>query len=404
MPTPYRRACGHCIRSKRRCDLAVPRCHRCEVRSLDCHYQNANPGPENEDPGHVDHRAIPIFEDYSQLTQDSLLNPVVSGGDIDMAMDILSANSPIPLPDSTEWWDEMANIEQLAVPDRLEINSTPSNRVLSGQKYQQRIIYALQRLKLLPSLFAMNGKNIFIHKNLYDAQIPEVLGDIMTLCALYDTKSEANEDMVYRIIGQKSQRLQDGFDVHAPALEFLASIQALILIQIIRLFDGDIRQRAEAERTQSVLLAYIRVLQHKMQAIGDSWRTELISQKETADAWNSWLYAESVRRTVIIGHMLDGLYCFLKQGWDESHDSFMLLSFFAQKDLWDASSKYQWEMAVNQKNACPIHFASWDVSIQDVSPGDLDDLGMMMTALMKGVDHCRYWVGPQLLDKFGLQP
>ncbi|KAJ6160825.1 hypothetical protein N7470_004221 [Penicillium chermesinum] len=403
MPTPYRRACGHCIKSKRRCDLAVPRCHRCQVRSLDCQYQHANTSHASRE-GYVNPSSLSVGNVSSQPAHGSLNLRVET---LHMAVD-LSTDFPVPLPEPTlEWWNTTPSIELPAPNEQqveLESHSTYYERKLLGRKYQQRIYYATQRLKLFPSTFATSGRTIFIHPSLYDAHLPEVLGDTMALCALYATKSDANQEMVYRIIGQRAHRLVDEFDWLATPLEYLASIQALGLIQIIRLFDGDIRQRADGERAQPTFMNGIRGLQHKMQGIEDGWRTELISQPEDADAWGSWLYAESVRRTVIFGHILDTLYYFLRDGWHNSHEEFFLLSFFGQRSLWAASSKFHWGTTLEETNACPLRFYSWDRSIAAVRPEDLDELGILMTALMKGVDHCRDWIGPDMLEQFGLQP
>lgn len=403
MPTPYRKACDKCIKSKRRCDLAVPACSRCSLRSLDCHYGNAVAAPSGNGQQDTGLSSTPILHDESLAVSDPNFDSAASRQNFNIASEILNSDSPFPMPESNDWWDPVAVMEQLSVPDQLEINNTPQKKVLMGQKYQQRIIYATRRLKLLPNSFANNGGTFFIHPNLYDSGIPQTLGDTMALCALYSTKSSSNEEMVYRIVSQHAHRTVDGLDWLASPIDFLASAQALALIQLIRLFDGDIRQRSEAETIEPTFMSYIRSLQHKMQPIGDGWQNELMSQKNRVDGWENWLYAESVRRTVIFGNMLDGLYCFLKHGWDTSHDDFLHLSFFAQKAFWGASSKFQWEMALDENNACPLRFSSWDADIINIRVDDMEELGMLMTALMKGVDHCRYWIGPQKLEQFGLQ-
>lgn len=380
--------------------MALPKCYRCQVRSLDCRYQTlVSTRILHTDQESAREDVLAPSTDCNELPLDSTVIDSPPKDDFGMSTDL---SLPLPYQD-LDWWDAMANIGSFAVPDHLEVNDAPSRSVMSGQKYQQRIVYAVQRVKLLPVLFATTGQTIFIHHGLYNTYLPSTLGDTMALCALYNRKSEANQSTVYRIISQHACRLLDGLDwLGSSPLDFLASVQALTLLQIIRLFDGDIRQRADAERAQPVLVNNIKLLQQRMQMIGDDWRHEL-TQGNRPDGWNEWLYAESLRRTVVVGFTLQGLYCFLKNGWDDSHHEFDQLSFYGQRALWLATSKFHWQAAIDNKNALPVRFSSWDTDVTNASHDDFDDLGVIMMALIKGVDHCCQWVGIQSLESFGLQ-
>jgi hypothetical protein len=65
-------------------------------------------------------------------------------------------------------------------------------------------------------------------------------------------KTPANSDVIYRSI---EHRIQDVIRTPIPANPFdlLARVHALLLYQIIRLFDGDIRARVSAEATRPAL-------------------------------------------------------------------------------------------------------------------------------------------------------
>ncbi|KAJ5681779.1 uncharacterized protein N7477_001719 [Penicillium maclennaniae] len=177
--------------------------------------------------------------------------------------------------------------------------------------------------------------------------------------------------MIHQIITQKVRSLLTNYkQPDLSALDQLASVQSLALFQIICLFDGDIRMRADAEPIEPTFSNWIAQLRLR-----------------------SWIFAESVRRTVIIGFTIQGLYCFLKNGWDNSHRQFESLSFFAQKALWAAHSEYQWRSALGTHSPLPVRFSKWDTDITAASPLETDDLAMLMMVLIRGGDHCSFWVG-----------
>ncbi|OJJ78475.1 Zn(II)2Cys6 transcription factor domain-containing protein [Aspergillus glaucus CBS 516.65] len=377
MPPPYRKACVHCVRSKRRCDLSLPRCFRCRVRALECLYQN-NP---------------------SIIFSNQLADPGIGaeqGSSLDSGHQAESSDFSVPpFPDyDLDWQEVMENIEFFSVPDQLAPNASPSQSVLAGEIYQERIIYAVKRLRDLPKVFATHGQTSFIHRSLYDNRIPVMIQDAMGVCALYQAKNETTQAMIHQIITQKVHSLlvnhkQPGLS----ALDQLASVQSLALFQIICLFDGDIRMRADAERIEPTFLDWITQLRLRVQGLDTDCEILCPSSDGNNGQWQSWIFAESVRRTVIIGFTIQGLYCFLKNGWDNSHHEFESLSFFAQKVLWAAHSEYQWRSALITHSPLPLRFSMWDTDITAASPLDIDDLSMLMMVLIKGVDQCSFWVG-----------
>jgi len=395
-----------CVRSKRRCDLALPCCYRCRVRSLDCCYQS-------------DKSSAPVHEEVD--IQDPLPWLVSNGGRLSESgqaqqtatepyTDECEDQSLPSFPDyNLDWPDVMGEIESFLVSDQIRPNDSPDNGVLAGEIYQGRIIYAVKRIKSYPSLFVSKGSTPFIHWNLYAEQIPLAIQDALGCCALYDRKSELNQNLVYRTINQKASLLvAESLKPWSSPTEQLAALQALILYQIICLFDGDIRLRADAEKADSILTSWTQQLKRRMQPVNaallDDLTTALSSGEMTGNSWQSWIFAESLRRTVIISYTLQGLYSFLKNGWDNSHHEFQNLSFYAQTELWLAPSDYAWRSAMRERRKLPVCFSTWDVDIIDAAPSDMEDLGIMMMALIKGVDQCSHWIGHQNFERFGLEP
>lgn len=247
-----------------------------------------------------------------------------------------------PFPDyNLDWQDVMENIQDFSVPDQIRDHDSPRKSVLAGEICQDRVIYAVKWLKSLPRRFVVEGQIPFIHKSLYGLHPPHAIQDILGACALYIQKNEANEGLVYRNLTQQADRLVENY-ANSSALEQLAAVQSLALLQIIRFFDGDIRQRADAERTESLFLQWIHQLQHRLK--------ESDGMSQIDDSWQSWLLSESLRRTIIMGYTLQGFYCFLKNGWDDSHHEFNKVILLCAKGTLDCSIRV------------PMAISSWETS------------------------------------------
>jgi hypothetical protein len=320
------------------------------------------------------------------------------------------SESLAPFPDyELDWADVMENIDRFLIPDHVERNDSPSKSVAAGDIYQERIVYSVKRIKSYPSLFVRQGHTPFIHSSLFRDTLPQTIQDVLGACALYGEKRETNQPLVFGVISAAADRLLRDYPlVGLAAMEQLAAVQGLVLYQIIRLFDGDIRQRADAENALPTLQDWTRQLQGRMQRIGDSSSSADSSDPTSSasslvtDSWRNWVFAESLRRTVIVSYTVQGLYSFLKNGWEREYRELAKSSFYAQKALWVAPSEYYWQTALKEHYALPIQFRSWDLDMTDAKPSDMEDLGILLMVLMKGVDYCSQWVGPENLEKFGL--
>lgn len=338
---------------------------------------------------------IPIA-DSQPNPQDSLPN---------INFDVIGA-SLATFPDyDLDWPEVMGNIDDYMVPDNLRPAYSPSTSIVADDIYQERVIYLVKKLKSYPNLFVTQGSTAFIHFKLYSEGIPTAIGDALGICALYGQKNEKNEYLVFRTIGQKAKSLVEISNPQTPSvLEQLASVQALIFYQIIRLFDGDIRQRADAERTNSLLWQWTQQLKVHLSQITIPSRTENIisSTDPKSYAWRTWVLAESLRRTILVSFLLQGLYCYLKHGWNKVHFEIKNLSFYGQQALWNAHSEYSWKLALSECSPLFLHLNTWDADMQNAKPSDMDDLGVLMMTVTNGVDGTRGWLGEGYRERFGL--
>ncbi|KAF5676711.1 RAS small monomeric GTPase [Fusarium circinatum] len=380
--------------------MAVPKCYRCRVRSIECLYPRPSTrralAQSSKDLPQESARAT-LNESRTESQNASTLSYITS--------DVDNLALP-PFPDyDLDWQEAMTNLNNFLVPVLLNPHDTAEKNVLAGEKYQRRIVYTIERFKSYPKQLVLHGQIPFIHRRIVEKYLPPPLTRTLAICALYQTKCETNQQLVYSTIQQHADELIDLIQLADSDVDLLSSVQAFILLQILRLLDGDIRQRANAENMKTFFVNSIRRLQQRMISVEESTQI-LSSQLRTpgSDTWVSWCLTESLRRTIIIGYSLHGLYSFLRNGWDDAHHEFPALSFFGQRALWSSTSRFEWESAVANCHTLPIRFAHWELDMATAKPEDMDELGVIMMALTMGMDDCCRWVGDDLLEKFDLKP
>jgi hypothetical protein len=361
MAPPLRKSCLNCVKAKRRCDLAFPQCQRCATKNLACNHpglENAlsDPNP-NPGQGQIDQS----FSDQDWLLDNDLvMGNSALGPDGQTLMESTWLATLTSGPNSTLdiQWPSVTNVSlsnglQAASPstdiDEI-VNSASSNfgvpgdnRIITGAIYYERTRFVSRLFKSYPETFYKRGQTPFIHRHLYEGYTPTVIQDVLSSCALYCGKTEQNESLIFRDISRKALDLVNTQTPFLTPMDLLASTQALLLYQVIRLFDGDIRQRADAEAHESILVSWTQQLQ------GRTEQLPLITNGSTSSSsvdsvavstWNDWIFEESCRRTVLTSYILQGTYSFLKFGWDDVAPKVAMLSFTAQAALWDAPSEF----------------------------------------------------------------
>ncbi|OKL57593.1 hypothetical protein UA08_06953 [Talaromyces atroroseus] len=392
MPAPFRRSCTNCAKSKRRCNLRRPRCFRCQVRSLECNYQSPPPTASSAAAAAQNSPQYAVFDSTApEVNPQGSLPPI--------ELDISLATFP---DYDLDWADVMSNIDDYMVPDDLRPAYSPSTSVVPGDIYQERVIYLVKRFKSYLNIFVTRGSTAFVHCKLFSEYTPTAIEDVLGICAFYGHKNKDNEYLIFRSISQKVLSLVRLFDPQRlSVLDQLASVQALIFYQIIRLFDGDIRQRADAERTDRVLWEWTQQLK-----VGLTQSSMLQGTNDTDPrnyTWRAWIQAESLRRTILVSLLLQGLYSYLKHGWNKVHFEIKELSFCGQRALWEARSEYSWKTALGGYSPLFLNLSTWDADMQNAKPSDVDDLAVLMMTVTNGVDKTCDWLGEEYIETFDLQ-
>ena len=283
-----------------------------------------------------------------------------------------------------------AHLTTLTDADSDELEEKPPCGYIPYEEIQA----ALHHFKTWPEKWVKEGKAPFIHPRLYTTTgMPRPLQDAYAACAIYSTKTDQNEFVAFTVIESKANDI-----LHSPeqpdwtTMDLLAAVQALLIYQFIRLLDGDIRQRASAEKAEKTLQAWTEQLKATT-AEAQAYTTS------TAPSWQSWALGESIRRTITMSFFLRGAYSLKKEGFCTFGDDVSANSFTAQRRLWEARSPLEWERIKQAYNPHWVPKMDFDRVIQESTREELDDFGVVLMTTYKGQDVVDHWLATTQLKQ-----
>jgi hypothetical protein len=308
-----KKSCYACVKSKRRCDLGYPFCKRCFVKGIDCQYPGASPR-ESSKGGSVPAEVVirqttpdltePSATVVSSTTDDFLnFDAIASATNVDPLLfqsddSSGSSSSPESFPDLhvlNDWGWRVPTIPQRPQP-QLTRMLMPEYEVPSWLNEAQ-VSYIIRGMCSFIPAMAYAGSTAFLHKNLYQAHEPQAYQDCVAISALYLTKTNRNQHILANSMNAKVANLvTESATWTLP--QHLAAVQALIIYQIIRLYDLDLNLQAQAAKQNSLLELWSATL----------WKRAFTDPQSFPSSYASWVFHESLRRTVMIS-------VFVRCGW-----------------------------------------------------------------------------------------
>ncbi|KAH8883168.1 hypothetical protein GQ53DRAFT_753069 [Thozetella sp. PMI_491] len=416
LSTSRHKSCLVCIQTKRRCDRTLPRCQRCVARGSECQYIGRNRHrPQRSTDSDVD-QSVPVSKPLVgqpssnwQLQQYHVEPTSLLTTWPDSAL-FEFHNHPFNLgvmpDDNTFIFDGIQDNVAQQVPSGADPNIIRATT--SDARLQARVEFVAKRLATIPRTFVEQGQTMFIHRMQFQQRCSPALQDAMSACALYCMKGVANQTLVLQNLEHRCQQLIASTNAALTSkIDLLAALQALLLYQIMRLFDGDIRLRAHAEADEPIVSLWASQLRARTcneaqatLAAPGSTGTSIVTIDCESD-WQSWLVDESIRRTVITTLILKGVYSFLKFGYDCPTER--RVYFTAQAALWGAQSDIGWRRAQEEKERLEIPVTHWEEAIAKAKPMDLEELGVLIMTMLWGPEATRTWLGQDFTIKHGLE-
>lgn len=300
MPSPQRvpltKACDPCIKSKRKCNRGLPRCQRCTKLDLPCWYKNA---PMMTTLGRsfapkttavISTRGQPQKD--PSLTSDST-SPTVPCSNHYSYESSVSGSSPLVISVLEAASLSLSGM-RLGPPDVVMTWDGPT------------MAYLTNHLRSFTRMFARGGGTPFIHPELYRSGFPHQLHNIFTLCCSH---AEANQDkhlIVSQTISSAANTLVNSISSVHAFISILELLQSLILLQIITLLYPVTRQIlcSQAESRMPLLASLTKKL----------FRSVPAYLPASISPYQAWILGESVRRTIHVAHMVQGVYSVMSRG------------------------------------------------------------------------------------------
>ncbi|KAI3332201.1 hypothetical protein HD806DRAFT_518988 [Xylariaceae sp. AK1471] len=446
--TAWRRACVTCTKAKRQCTKQVPRCRRCLDKGLPCTYlpprrPHLSAAAENDETlVYHDSTALPIEEglvtgsanaanlldvsgDFSfsflQMTEtelESLQLPTDAGPSGGLPQTMALSDALVSLRDAF-WF--------LAPESWAAEFHEPASSTLETERSMKQYIEHVQSWM---RKWVTEGHSPLHHRELYSFHMPRHIQDAYTAMNMYMGKTRGTEATVYRILEDRvSQLLQDqavkaslssGGEDRMSIFDRLSRVQALLCYQIIRLFDGDICMRAQAEALIPTLFLWNKEMLETVKDNLDHPECFLVSSpfdpslqfnapstKERPSAfsskvvWRAWILAESVRRTWQVTNVVQEIYQFFKRRWAECPGR---LPSTMRRTLWDAPSAYLWTKELEGgKDPLLVPMARLEAIFAHTTPAEVDDFNMALFAIY-GIEEADQWLEEMRNNKPQLLP
>lgn len=208
------------------------------------------------------------------------------------------------------------------------------------------------------------------------------------------TKNEINAPVLMSIFDSRSNDLLSSPPPTKP-LELLARIHALILYLIMRLFDGNTRSQPSSQCLFDVLETSVQSLLSSIHPPDPSEILELlsVSMDPVISFWNSWIFQESARRTVMMAFYFVSIHNFVQGRPAPVCDGKLglELAWYQSAHLWNAQSAFDFAVAWTEKLHFIVYNADFSGLLQDAKPDDVDLFGRMLLVTKFGIDETKAW-------------
>lgn len=258
---------------------------------------------------------------------------------------------------------------------------------------KSRIGWSVNELKLVPKMVVEQNGTPWQHPMLYEDYMPRSLQDAHAACALHIARNGTNDEFITRFIIDRIQELL-GSPLPQQALELLGRAHALMLYQTILLFSGDVKLYGQAE----LLLPHMDVAGEAL-LIFTAQQTDmkgslpLYPSAIAREAWNAYVFRESLRRTVLsLFHLVTA--CYLLHGQPSLCKNHLLVGnrVTISAHLWHAKSAFDFARAWNEERHFLLRELDFTMLMEDARPEDLDTFAKMVLIGMMGIDDVRGWL------------
>lgn len=187
-PPPRRKSCLACVKSKRRCDQALPSCLRCAQRRIPCEYPSRN---RRAQPLQEAQHAAP-FSSEDKHGEQQVSAEEMAGDDLWLTLDEpagcssfswMNAHVPIELREGPSPEFETTS-EWPSIPNLLPVTDVCYGSVITTGHYDMEwvssrmnnnLAYAIEKIKSAPITMLLELHTPWSHESLYKNKMPRVM-------------------------------------------------------------------------------------------------------------------------------------------------------------------------------------------------------------------------------------
>lgn len=405
------KACRACAIAKRRCGKQTPHCLRCRTRGLECTYPSTKPSSFvlcREEPLYIEFATPPEVRSQSPLLHSHCLQTGgVGGGRLSSGLRFDFSGLSGGLIDDHFFSEWFASLDKWQI--RLPSTDQGSIYVPDLQRFITRIFRWLAE-------WVKKGSNSFIHPQLYRTRSPRCVQDAYSALSCYFHRTESNEHIAFRIIEDRVKMLVAEYGIPSAGspddtttstpldpLEHVARVHALLVYQIIGLYNGDIRLRHLSETYLPVLSSWMQdMVLHNSQTAslgrylisptqeqaGVCLGSSYASEREDL-LWYSWILAESTRRTWVVASGIQLVFTALQQKSVDSCQGGMMIT--TRQGIWEAQSSVAWEKLCLEVHVGLMQMAEVENLLTDFAPSEVNEFTKAVLEVAFGRDRMKRW-------------
>ncbi|KAH0498444.1 hypothetical protein TgHK011_005697 [Trichoderma gracile] len=265
--------------------------------------------------------------------------------------------------------------------------------VLQVHDPRSKIGFIVQSVSDMYVTFTQRREAPFMHPRLWMSQLPKTITTAFAAASAYSTRTPATRGWTLKVLLDAVREVHRDGERATTHADRLARVQALLLLNSMRIFDGDVSMRAAAEREMSVMLAWVKDLVVVKNELEEGFPPSvLMTRDKPPKSWESWILLECTRRTIMIGFAIMCLVFVLKSEeapadfWEDGH------SFTASRHLWEATSSVEFFRAWREKPQYCITDMSFKEFWMYARPDDMDEFTKLMLTTQVGVDAIEHFL------------
>jgi hypothetical protein len=340
MATPIRKACQTCTRRKRKCVIELPKCRRCQDKGLACVYDceplvtTSTTGSSSDFSGSRSSRHQEEAEFVKRQQRRRRKKGCVAA--IRVSSD---ASDDVSDRRFLEYISSLHLSQEISACGLVHPGLLHSLTAVPLVQDPEAVIYCMGEMLRLPDAVRKGRHALFVHPHLKRSQ----------LAKFFDTTSDPvrewedrNADSSYE--SRLGLLCPNACVLSHPITETLAATQALILWLIEHAFSEEVVWPLGRIKDGFINLMKWRHLLFQIGSRG-------VSDAAPLSPWQSWILAESVRRTILMCYLIEGIYHAWRLGWCTHRMFVYSLPFDTRGAMWHAQSEEEWEDAARSQAA-----------------------------------------------------